>query len=113
LVKTFYGWRERQLADATLVLTSPAGQTYVPTPGSALLFPGLCAPVGGMPPPHTHHRIADSPDRAAMMPKRRRTRAQDRAHRVATERNHNRRRRQTAYQAAQHTPSPDDGPPPF
>jgi hypothetical protein len=62
---------------------------------------------------HTHHRIAYSPERAAMMPKRRHTRTQDRAHRVATERNHNRRRRQAAYQAAQHTPSPDDEPPPF
>jgi hypothetical protein len=48
-----------------------------------------------------------------MMPKRRRTRAQDRAQRVATERSHNRKRRQAAYQAAQHKPSPDDEPPPF
>uniref|UniRef100_UPI0003823ECA HNH endonuclease signature motif containing protein n=1 Tax=Mycobacterium avium TaxID=1764 RepID=UPI0003823ECA len=36
LVKTFWGWREQQLPDATLILTSPAGQTYVTTPGSAL-----------------------------------------------------------------------------
>jgi hypothetical protein len=50
-------------------------------------------------------------ERTAMMPKRRRTRAQDRAQRVATERNHNRRRRQAAYQAAQRRPSPDDDPP--
>jgi Domain of unknown function (DUF222) len=113
LVKTFYGWREQQLADATLILTSPTGHTHVTTPGSALLFPTLCTPVGGMPTPHTHHRITYSPDRAAMMPKRRRTRTQDRAHRVATERSHNRQRRQAAYQAAQHTPSPDDEPPPF
>jgi hypothetical protein len=109
LVKTFYGWREQQLPDATLILTSPTGHTHVTTPGSALLFPTLCAPAGGMPALHTHHRITYSPDRAAMMPKRRRTRTQDRAHRVATERSHNRQRRQ----AAQHTPSPDDEPPPF
>ena len=113
LVKTFYDWGEQQLPDGTLILTSPTKHTYVTTPGSALLFPNLCTPVAGMPAVHTHHRIAYSPDRAAMMPKRRRTRAQDRAHRVATERNHNRRRRQAAYQAAQHTPSPDDEPPPF
>ncbi len=113
LVKTFYAWRERQLPDGTLILTAPTGHTYVTTPGSALLFPSLYAPAGGMPTPHTHHRITDHPDRAAMMPKRRRTRAQNRAHRVATERNHNRQRRQAAYQATQHTPSPDDEPPPF
>jgi len=113
LVKTFYGWGERQLADGTLILTSPTGHTYVSTPGSALLFPTLCAPVTGMPTPHTHHRIAHSPHRAAMMPKRRRTRAQDRAHRVATERSHNRQRRQAAHQAAQHQPPDDGGPPPF
>jgi hypothetical protein len=113
LVKTFYDWGEQQLPDGTLILTSPTKHTYVTTPGSALLFPNLCTPVAGMPAVHTHHRIAYSPDRAAMMPKRRRTRAQDRAQRVATERSHNRKRRQAAYQAAQHTPSPDDEPPPF
>jgi hypothetical protein len=113
LVKTFWGWKEQQLPDGTLILTSPTGHTHVSTPGSALLFPTLCAPVGGMPTPHTHHRITYNPDRTQMMPKRRRTRAQDRAHRVATERHHNRRRRQQVYQAAQHKPSPDDEPPPF
>jgi hypothetical protein len=113
LVKTFYDWRERQLADGTLILTSPTQHTYVTTPGSALLFPALSIPAGGMPAVHTHHRIACSPERAAMMPKRRRTRAQDRAQRVATERSHNRQRRQAAYQAARPQPSPDDEPPPF
>jgi hypothetical protein len=39
LVKTFWGWREQQLPDGTLILTSPAGRTYVTTPGSALLEP--------------------------------------------------------------------------
>ncbi len=114
LVKTFWGWREQQLADGTLILTSPTKHTYVTTPGSALLFPTLCAPTGGMPILHTHHRITYSPDRAAMMPKRRRTRAQDRAYRVATERSHNRKRRLVTYQAATHRPLPDDDdPPPF
>ena len=91
LLKTFWGWREQQLPDGTLILTSPAGQTHVTTPGSALLFPSLCRAVGGMPAPE-----ADPPpqdycgERSAMMPKRRRTRTQDRAYRVATERRHNR-----------------------
>jgi hypothetical protein len=114
LVKTFWGWQEQQLPDGTLILTSPTGHTHVSTPGSALLFPTLCTPVGGMPTPHTHHRITYSPERTKMMPKRRRTRTQDRAQRVATERNHNRRRRQAAYEAATHHPPPDDDdPPPF
>ena len=85
LVKTFWGWRDQQLPDGTVILTSPAGRTYVTTPGSALLFPSLCLSTGGMPAPE-----ADPPeycgDRSAMMPKRRRTRAQDRAHRIASER---------------------------
>ncbi len=51
LVKTFWGWNEQQLPDGTLILTSPAGCTYVTTPGSALLFPSLCLATGGMPAP--------------------------------------------------------------
>ena len=114
LVKTFYNWREQQLPDGTLVLTSPTGHTHVTTPGSALLFPTLCTPVAGMPTTHTHRRITYNPHRTTMMPKRRRTRTQNRENRVATERNHNRQRRQAAYQAATHHPrSDDDEPPPF
>ncbi|EUA50871.1 HNH endonuclease family protein [Mycobacterium xenopi 3993] len=48
LVKTFWGWREKQLPDGTLILTAPTGHTYVTTPGSALLFPALCQPTGEM-----------------------------------------------------------------
>jgi hypothetical protein len=48
LVKTFLGWTEQQLPDGTLILRSPAGPTYVTTPGSALLFPSQCYAVGGM-----------------------------------------------------------------
>ncbi len=111
LLKTFWGWREKQLPDGTLILTSPAGQTHVTTPGSALLFPSLCHAVGGMPTPE-----ADPPpqnycgDRSAMMPKRRRTRTQDRAYRVATE-----RRAQPRRPTSRPTgpAPPDDDPPPF
>ena len=63
LLKTFWGWREKQLSDGTLILTSHAGHTYVTTPGSALLFPSLCHAVGGMPPPKpTHHRMTRPAD---------------------------------------------------
>lgn len=90
LVKTFWGWRDQQLPDGTLILTSPAGQTYVTTPGSALLFPSLCLATGGLPAPEADPTPDYCADRTAMMPKRRRTRAQNRAARIATERHHNR-----------------------
>ncbi|KZS57628.1 hypothetical protein A4G26_15520 [Mycobacterium kansasii] len=93
---TFWGWREKQLPDGTLILTSPSGHTYVTTPGSALLFPSLCYAVGGMPAPEAQTPDPDyCADRAAMMPKRRQARAQDRAYRVATERRHNQMARET------------------
>lgn len=89
LVKTFWGWRDIQLRDGTLILTSPSGHTYVTTPGSALLFPGLCVPTGTSP-LRTATNAEPCGDRGAMMPKRRRTRAQNRSARVAAERRHNR-----------------------
>jgi hypothetical protein len=117
LVKTFCGWAEQQLADGTLILTSPGGRTYVTTPGSALLFPSLCAPTGDITPPAPATADHCAP-RTAMMPKRRRTRAQDRAQRIATERRHNRNARLTR-KAESYTsfgpapPETDDDPPPF
>jgi hypothetical protein len=119
LIKTFMGWAEQQLPDGTLILTSPAGHTYVTTPGSALLFPSLCYSVGGMPTPEADPPVEYCAERTAMMPKRRRTRAQDRAYRVATERRHNRQAR-LARKTESHdyfgpAPPPDDDedPPPF
>ena len=121
-MKTFWGWSEKQLADGTLILTSPAGQTYVTTPGSALLFPSLCYSVGGFPSPEIEPPQDYCAERTAMMPTRRRTRAQDHASRVATERGHNRQER-LARQANREkgwshsgTAPPrdtDDEPPPF
>ncbi|OBI41504.1 hypothetical protein A5707_07220 [Mycobacterium kyorinense] len=118
LVKTFWGWREQQLPDGTLILTSPSGRTYVTTPGSALLFPSLCHSTGGIPAIE-----ADLPDeycgeRTAMMPKRRRTRAQNRAHRIAAERrqNHDARTARRGERMSYFNlppPDPDDEPPPF
>jgi len=115
LLKTFYGWREQQLPDGTLILTSPTGHIYVTTPGSALLFPSLAYAVGGMPAPEADPPPDYCPQRASMMPKRRRTRAQNRAQRIATERRHNHQARQaqrTSY-AGPAPPDADDDPPPF
>jgi hypothetical protein len=119
LLKTFWGWLDKQLPDGTVIWTLPDGQTYVTTPGSALLFPSLCAPTDplDMPQPSDDGRCGD---RAAMMPKRRRTRAQNRAHRVAAERRQNRdariarREAREAFYTDLLNPGLGDGePPPF
>lgn len=121
LAKTFSGWHDRQLPDGTLIWTLPDGQVHVTTPGGALLFPNLCAPTGKLDLPD-----ADGPkrcgNRSALMPERRRTRAQNRAQRVEAERQDNRRKREARKQARKaelaellspKAPGPDDEPPPF
>jgi hypothetical protein len=117
LVKTFWDWDEQQLPDGTLILTSPDGQTHVTTPGSALLFPSLCQSVGGFPSPEADLPPEYCAERTAMMPLRTRTRAQNRANRIATERRHNREARlaRRAKGASYVGPAPpdDDEPPPF
>ena len=114
-MKTFWGWSEQQLPDGTLILNSPAGHTQVTTPGSAPLFPSLCRAVGGMPAPEADPPADYCGERTAMMPKRRRTRAQNRANRIATERRQNREAR-LGTPTAQTGPAPpetDEEPPPF
>lgn len=118
LVKTFFGWQEQQLPDGTLILTAPAGHTYVTTAGSPLLFPSLCMATGAIPAPEADPPSNYCADRTAMMPKRLRTRAQNRAHRVATERRSNRDARlaqagPSAGCAWPTTYEPDEDPPPF
>ena len=109
LLKTFWGWRDQQLPDGTVIWTSPSGQTYITTPGSAVLFPTLGVPTGAL------DAIGDlrrSADRAAMMPRRRRTRAQNRTRYIATERQRNHLARQTVSSGLA-PPANDDDPPPF
>ncbi|WP_163748032.1 HNH endonuclease signature motif containing protein [Mycobacterium noviomagense] len=121
LVKTFWGWRDQQLPDGTLIVTAPSGHTYVTTPGSALLFPSLCRPTGQPPVPPAEPPANYCAERTAMMPKRRRTRAQDRAQRIATERRHNhnarianREKRLSYFDLGPAPPAADDDdPPPF
>ena len=81
-MKTFWGgesgWRDRQLDDGTIVWTAPDGRTHITTPGSRLLFPELSEPTAsvvatGVPTAHT---------RGHTMPRRKTTRAHDRAHRI-------------------------------
>jgi len=118
LLKTFGGWLDKQLPDGTVIWRLPDGHTYVTTPGSAMLFPSLCAPTQNLPAPATETTADYLRERIVMMPKRRRTRAQNRAHYVATERRENHRARvaQGARSAAGDGPRPpgtDHDPPPF
>ncbi|MEX0580699.1 MAG: HNH endonuclease, partial [Mycobacterium sp.] len=62
---------------------SPSGKVYTTVPGSRLLFPGwdtTTAPVAAGPP------IVESAERGLQMPRRRRTRAVERACRIRRER---------------------------
>jgi hypothetical protein len=118
LVKAFWGWRDEQLPDGTLILASPSGQTYVTTPGSALLFPSLCLSTGAVAAPEADPPVDYCAQRTAMMPKRRRTRTQNRAHRIAIERRHNHDARlapraESLSYAGPAPPQTDDDPPPF
>lgn len=118
LLKTFWGWRDKQLRDGTVIWTSPSGDTYVTTPGSALLFQGLCVPTRELAAPELRPPKMCA-DRTAMMPTRRRTRAQNRAHRIADERRQNRNDRlaRSAGSVDYFGPAPpgheDEDPPPF
>lgn len=84
LVKTFCpGWSDRQLPDGTIEITTPTGHIYTTEAHGAAMFPDLATPTGDLihPDPPEH-----GPNRAAKMPKRTRTREQDRQDRVAEER---------------------------
>ncbi|MGH3562997.1 MAG: HNH endonuclease signature motif containing protein [Mycobacterium sp.] len=122
LIKTFWGWQDKQLPDGTVIWTAPSGHTYVTTPGSALLFPALCAPTGDLSLPETPPEAKPTGgcvDRTALMPKRRHTRAENHTRYITAERRRNqqaRQARQAARQAASSglaPPDPDDDPPPF
>jgi hypothetical protein len=88
LLKTFWtginGWRDQQEPDGNIVWTAPTGQSYTTRPGSCLLFPSLCLPTSEL---RTAPTVERPPgDRGIMMPRRRRTRKQDRAYRIDAER---------------------------
>jgi hypothetical protein len=89
LLKTFWcgpgGWRDRQLPDGTVIWTAPTGHNYSTYPGSTMLFPSLCIPTATLwasDPP----KVEAVGDRGVMMPRRKQTRADNRAQRIAAER---------------------------
>ena len=74
-LKTFGGWRDKQLADGTVVWLSPSGRTYRTSPAGADLFPQPRGPACATPVP------------------KRRSRSQQRSTRIAQARKHNREQR--------------------
>ncbi|WP_237570202.1 HNH endonuclease signature motif containing protein [Mycolicibacterium lacusdiani] len=99
LLKTFWGgpngWRDRQLPDGTIVWTSPHGRTYVTEPGSKLLFPSLCRPTAAVTITGEARTEAPQHNPGLTMPRRKRTRTQDRAQRIADDRRLNEAEAQT------------------
>jgi hypothetical protein len=104
------GWADRQLPDGTVIWTPPTGHTYSTTPGGALFFPTPAAPTGDLEIP-TPTGPRDQ-HRGLMMPRRKRTRTQNRHDRITAERRVNEarlaeeRRKYEAWLAATYEPPP-------
>jgi hypothetical protein len=76
------GWSDQQLADGTVVITTPTGHTYTTKPGASLHFPAWATPTPAPPPVP----VEPAEHRGLVMPKRKRTRSQTRADRIKAER---------------------------
>ena len=94
LLKTFYtgsgGWADKQSPDGTVTWTAPTGRTYTTKPGGSLFFPILATPTGEA----AIRKLITEPGeyRGVMMPRRKRTRAQEHQDRIAAERRINEQR---------------------
>jgi hypothetical protein len=90
LLKTFWagidGWADQQLPDGTVIWTAPTGHTYATKPGGKLFFPRWDTTTAKLAGPQV---IPPVSGRSLLMPKRRRTRAADRARRIQEERSLN------------------------
>ncbi|MGV9803248.1 DUF222 domain-containing protein [Mycobacterium sp. NPDC003449] len=101
-IKTFDGWRDEQLADGTVIWTSPAGRTYRTTPRGADLFPELGRPACRAAGPGRRRGLPSRSERiAAMRERNRRLRPvnaerrrvdRHRRHEIAMRKNRNRMR---------------------
>ncbi|MCV7281441.1 DUF222 domain-containing protein [Mycolicibacterium flavescens] len=92
LLKTFWGWRDVQHPDGRVDWISPTGQTVTTCPGAELLFPALCRPTAPVDPAIVRQaaRVPNGAQaRGLRMPRRKRTRAQDRAAAIEEERARN------------------------
>jgi hypothetical protein len=113
LIKTFHsgqgGWTDQQMPDGTIILTAPTGHTYVTEAHGSAMFPALAQSTGELPLPTVEE---PSPYRRAMMPKRKRTREQNRRDRINQERRQRteliaeEERQRQAWLAANYEPPP-------
>ena len=87
LIKTFYtgenGWSDEQRSDGTIELRAPTGHVYTTEAHGGQLFPALAVPTAPLPEVEVPEQSAN---RSAMMPRRIRTREQDRRDRISRER---------------------------
>jgi hypothetical protein len=113
LVKTFLpGWTDQQHPDGAITVTTAAGLTYTTKPLTKLLFPGWKTTTPPPPPrPPGQQPAPTHPGRYLMMPTRRRTRAQDRAARIAAERRLNAQDRVREVQLPAQAEAPPETPP--
>ena len=92
------------------MLTAPTGHVYGTQPHGAAMFPALAQPTGELDLPTAQQ--TPGPDRAAMMPRRKQTRDQDRRDRIANERRERTQliaeeeRQRQAWLAANYEPPP-------
>ncbi|ADT97155.1 HNH endonuclease signature motif containing protein [Mycolicibacterium gilvum] len=89
LLKTFWGWRDVQYPDGTVLWTSPGGQTFTTHPGSRVLFPSLCRPTAPVAVDAGVRAPTPSAPSGLGMPRRTQTRAQVRARRIHDQRAEN------------------------
>jgi hypothetical protein len=99
------------LPDGTVIWTAPSGQTYTTKPAGGLFFPALAVPTGALVIPESNG--PPEANRGLMMPRRQRTRSQDRAYRIALERQHNATRSALKKFLLAERTALDDEPPPF
>ena len=104
LLKTFGGWTPTAKPDGSIGWSAPTGHTYSKAPGAAILFPhwNIQAPI----PRKRAITLLDDTDRDTKMPVRQRTRAQDRAQRINTERTRNHQERALELADLQANPPP-------
>ncbi|MFG1931359.1 HNH endonuclease signature motif containing protein [Mycobacterium sp. NPDC048908] len=86
LLKTFCGWLDVQLPDGTVIWRSPRGRLYPTKPLGVRFFPQLATPTETL---VLSHSPPTNPNRGLAMPRRKRTRSQDRAYRIEYERAQN------------------------
>jgi len=116
LLKTFWagrhGWQDRQLPDGTVIWTDPHGQIHTTRPGSYSLFPKLCEPTAPVVLSAAQRAAAEHPTGCGLtVPRRKHTRAQDKARRIIEERRLNAQRDETRLSRTSVTEC--DRPPPF